>query len=486
MDQSPIMLEISSCTTYEKKGSVTVGVSQKKSGDKRYATLTICVRLDGTPQCPVPQPFISIIFKGTGKRISESERNAYAKDVHVQFQKNAWTDSTTLADWSDEFCKWLQHNADSKRKILFLDNLKAQSSEEFRERLANKNVLTWFLPPNTTDMVQPVDRHLAQQLKVKVAGLLEDKLIMDETFRKRWMGLDDGTFSASDCRILFTHLISQAWREICRERNFLELGWHTGCVMVKKGVVRSEHDIDNITITGTSHEYSFEHVVLDSDVEEPTGDTTMDQVTTFSDQIEAFEPLAVGEPDRQRRKQSEVTMASKESSNSNDTPDDDLASMDSYDDDNSDSEEENDIVRINVAEEGINDDDEIMLDADLVQDDAIDDTSEYQAKNMPSAPAGFEILEKPPKMPAVSSIINHKVLWYIPLRADGTEGWIIAQVRGGPPDPVSAASGNTVRLSCQKAFDINTPVFLSSGKVHHPAAFTIENYGARWVLLREV
>ena len=90
-------------------------------------------------------------------------------------------------------------------------------------------------------------------------------------------------------------------------------------------------------------------------------------------------------------------MTFKASNSSKDSLDDDLVSLGFY---------SNAIVRINVTEEGVNDEDEIVLDAGLVQDNEIDDTSEYQANNMPSAPTGFEIMERPPKMSRC--FVNHE------------------------------------------------------------------------------
>ena len=37
-------------------------------------------------------PKIGVIFSGTGKRISQAERDLYADGVHVLFQKKAWAD----------------------------------------------------------------------------------------------------------------------------------------------------------------------------------------------------------------------------------------------------------------------------------------------------------------------------------------------------------------------------------------------------------
>jgi hypothetical protein len=49
--------------------------------------------------------------------------------------------------------------------LMFLDNLGSQSTRGVRADLAAASIKPWFFPPNCTDIVQPIDRHLAQQVK---------------------------------------------------------------------------------------------------------------------------------------------------------------------------------------------------------------------------------------------------------------------------------------------------------------------------------
>ena len=43
---------------------------------------------------------ISVIFRGTGKRISPVEKAAYHEDVDVFFQENAWADQQFCMEWA--------------------------------------------------------------------------------------------------------------------------------------------------------------------------------------------------------------------------------------------------------------------------------------------------------------------------------------------------------------------------------------------------
>ncbi|KAK3257053.1 hypothetical protein CYMTET_33845 [Cymbomonas tetramitiformis] len=86
---------------------------EKGSGlEKRQATLQIGLRA-GVDDLGnnLPQPPIAIIFRGTGKRISEAEKRAYDPRVLVYFQKCAWVDRTTAIEWQNgTLIPWLNEH----------------------------------------------------------------------------------------------------------------------------------------------------------------------------------------------------------------------------------------------------------------------------------------------------------------------------------------------------------------------------------------
>ena len=89
MDQTPLPFDLNSGKTYADKGSKTVWCrSVGGSGmDKRQATVQLTVYADGRPRV---KPLV--IFRGTGQRIKQQERQKYDCRVTVQFQPNAWCD----------------------------------------------------------------------------------------------------------------------------------------------------------------------------------------------------------------------------------------------------------------------------------------------------------------------------------------------------------------------------------------------------------
>jgi DDE superfamily endonuclease len=519
MDQSPIEFESPTTTTYEKRGAVTVGVSHRAGADKRFGTLTILVRLDGNCQKPVLQPFPSIIFKGKGN-VKQSERDKYAPGVFVQFQKNAWTDSNTLTAWCEHFKEWCSINTNpGDKKLLFLDNLKAQTTDVFKENLLESNIVAWWLPKNTTDLIQPVDRHFAVDLKNRINRILNDKLLVEDVFHDRWLGLGE-RFSASDCRILMTHLLRQAWDEITKEKDFLSLGLQTGCVMIRKGIDRQQRSIQNISITGLA-DYSFEHIPLDeallSSHQQQSNDVEQEKVPATADSTK-FKPLIEDEIEEDDIKDSEsskkrnktdsnVNKVSKNSSTEeNEEEEPSMEEGDHEEDDgeeddgkkhdvNGEEEEEslikseqenkNKLTVICPSEDGVDDEDEIKFNALAVKEDSLDDTSDLVATKRPSPPAGYKFGTEIQEFPSITKLLKKLVYWYIPCCDDGNAGWIIAEISGGPPDPTAAALGYSVRLKCSSRLDKKTPGYLTRGRLEHPASFSVQNYGSRWLLLEK-
>ena len=136
-------------TTYADKGSSSVWIAQPGSGfDKRQSTLQLCVRPEGD-QTVKP----AIVFRGTGLRIGEDERQMYDDCVDVYFQNQdvniQWTKRTFLPNIPDK----------TKENALLCDNVNFQFSKEFHSLCRNEgNTVVYLLPDNQTDKVQPIEQ----------------------------------------------------------------------------------------------------------------------------------------------------------------------------------------------------------------------------------------------------------------------------------------------------------------------------------------
>ena len=91
MDQTPFPFDLTSGKTCADKGSKTVWCrSVGGSGlDKRQATVQLTMFGDGMPRT---KP--GVIFRSTGQRITQAEKQDYDHRVTVKFHPNAWCDET--------------------------------------------------------------------------------------------------------------------------------------------------------------------------------------------------------------------------------------------------------------------------------------------------------------------------------------------------------------------------------------------------------
>ena len=102
IDQVPLPFAIDRSTTYEleipkeQRGLHKVWVRNPASGlEKRQYTLELA-----SPKGTNIRP--GIIFRGTGKRISQDEIQTYHKSVDIFWQANAWMDTNVCVDWAQK------------------------------------------------------------------------------------------------------------------------------------------------------------------------------------------------------------------------------------------------------------------------------------------------------------------------------------------------------------------------------------------------
>ncbi|CAB1117355.1 unnamed protein product [Ectocarpus sp. CCAP 1310/34] len=132
---------------------------------------------------------ISVIFRGQGKRISPVEKAAYHKDVDVFFQENAWADQKFCLEWAKRSYRdgLIRGRGElpKARSILIMDNLHAQTTDEFKGYLAKQcNTIAWLGPAECTDEVQPVDAGAGRFLKVEVGNEMDQWLDQSDNIER--------------------------------------------------------------------------------------------------------------------------------------------------------------------------------------------------------------------------------------------------------------------------------------------------------------
>eukprot|EP00918_Siedleckia_nematoides_P106849 GHVU01233063.1.p1 GENE.GHVU01233063.1~~GHVU01233063.1.p1 ORF type:complete len:185 (+),score=12.05 GHVU01233063.1:371-925(+) len=99
VDQIPISLDAGVDNSYNEIGGKTVAIRGRKNAHKSFTRLCTCqliVRLDGE----VVE--IVVVFRGTGKTIAISERQAYHPSIRVHFQPKGYYDNEEFLRWATD------------------------------------------------------------------------------------------------------------------------------------------------------------------------------------------------------------------------------------------------------------------------------------------------------------------------------------------------------------------------------------------------
>ena len=206
--------------------------------DKRICTLVITLRADAyttkdrdgfntRPMRPM------IIFHGAGD-VNEDEKKLYSRDVIVVNQKKAWFDRGVAMKYADSFRKHVRHN--KYPRVVLVDNLDAHCFDKFVLTMREKSA-TYIrtLPKNTTHFSQPVDRHVAQTLKVKIT-----KHFSDWFWKKHDAYVESGQtkkkkLGVRQLRVQITRAVALAWKDLTSNheelltKSFSEIGLSLPC-----------------------------------------------------------------------------------------------------------------------------------------------------------------------------------------------------------------------------------------------------------------
>ena len=151
-DQTGIRLVPSSTWTMERRGSRRVemiGVN-----DKRQITAVFCGNALGDF---LP---LQLIYKGKSSRCHP--RFEFPSDWNITHSPNHWSNEDTMLQYIDNIilpyvAKVRDDIGADKPALVIMDNFKGQTTQQVIQRLDNNNILISWLPPNTTDRLQPMD-----------------------------------------------------------------------------------------------------------------------------------------------------------------------------------------------------------------------------------------------------------------------------------------------------------------------------------------
>lgn len=192
---------------------------------KERLTVLACNNAAGNHKLP-----LMVIGKAAKPRAFKN-LNVTALPVTYKNSKNAWMTSKLFKEWFDtnfvpEVTRFCKDNGLPIQALLFLDNATSHPSDD---ELVCGNIKAVFLPPNVTPLIQPMDQHVLQHLKLSyrkklLRQILEDK---DETLslieKLKMITIKDVIYwVAESWESTSEHLLQKSWSKLWPSLTFEE------------------------------------------------------------------------------------------------------------------------------------------------------------------------------------------------------------------------------------------------------------------------
>ena len=276
-DQVPIALSSSYSTTIDDTNNDVIWDSTYDSKDvKRFCSLNLTIPMSVEEDLSnLVRPHL--VFKGTKFVMGENwtkkdadgnqEKDLQDKRVDVSFQANAWVDTETnlygLSKANVVFEKYAQ-------AVQFEDNLSSHKTPAVLAYQRTTNCSQRLYPPDLTQVLQPIDRHIGIQYKTAVY-----KAIRSKSFELVRESKDSKSphLSAMEKRILITKAVAEKHELLAKSgafrRAFIATGTQITNQSAEKEVKLQGLEYDYRAVCSQSEIYRHKSVIeADKAIEE--------------------------------------------------------------------------------------------------------------------------------------------------------------------------------------------------------------------------
>ena len=263
-DQTGIRFVPSSTWTMERRGerrAEMIGVN-----DKRQITAVFCGSASGE--------FLPVQLIYTGKTARCHPRYLFPPEWNVTHSRNHWSNEDTMEEYVDNIIlpyveKVREKVGAEKAALVIMDNFKGQTTTKITNRLEENNILISWLPPNTTDRLQPMDISVNKPAKEYLKKEFEDwysEQVMQQLDGKDMDDLESTEIQPINLGMPILKEVSAKWLD--RMAEYIT----SNPQFIVNGFIRSgiSSAIDGIVDMGSESEDSGTEHDLDSDFYDET------------------------------------------------------------------------------------------------------------------------------------------------------------------------------------------------------------------------
>jgi hypothetical protein len=115
-----------------------------------------------------------VVVAGKNHLLSWYQNSGFPPNWVIGVTDNGWTTNEMGMDWIRHFEKYIKARTIGGFRLLILDGHESHHSDEFKEYCKEHNIVTLYIPPHSSHILQPLDVGCFSPLKKAYGRQIED------------------------------------------------------------------------------------------------------------------------------------------------------------------------------------------------------------------------------------------------------------------------------------------------------------------------
>jgi hypothetical protein len=167
-DETGFMMGVITTATVVTSSEGRARVKKIQPGNREWVTVIQGVSSQGWN---VP-PFV--VVAGKNHLLSWYQNSGFPPNWVIGVTDNGWTTNEMGMDWIRHFEKYIKARTIGGFRLLILDGHESHHSDEFKEYCKEHNIVTLYIPPHSSHILQPLDVGCFSPLKKAYSRQIED------------------------------------------------------------------------------------------------------------------------------------------------------------------------------------------------------------------------------------------------------------------------------------------------------------------------